>query len=212
MALRAERTALWYLLVDRLSCSFVSMSVCMVSSSGGGLSQLMYCCMLCDADWHRSANSLIKSFPMISCVGVLCNSWSRIFDVFLDSSTRDASSVGEGSCLRVGTGGLCRCCDGEACVALESTGGARKGPGVSRAPCPLVARHMLKSCPNPGSCVLCTSRVSSVSLSICCTLGSLPSLNNVLTTFTNLLSILRVKVGPGFSESIRISIMAVYIT
>lgn len=39
--LRAVKIARWYRVLARLSCSFVSMSVNIVSSSGGGESQLM---------------------------------------------------------------------------------------------------------------------------------------------------------------------------
>ena len=70
--------------------------------------------------------------------------------------------------------------------------------------------HISRSPVRVSSSFLLVSKLSNVSLRICCTLMSLPSRNNSFTVLTNLESIFLVKLFPGLSANIRNSMMALY--
>lgn len=70
--------------------------------------------------------------------------------------------------------------------------------------------HILIKPERSGSRGFCDSNMSSVSRSMAWAAISRPSRSKSLIVFTNLASKLRVKVCPGFSERIRVSMMALY--
>ena len=71
-ALRESRRACEYLDNAMDSSSLVSINVTRVCSSGAGLFDSIYPCIVREAARHRSENSLISSFPCISSSGVDC--------------------------------------------------------------------------------------------------------------------------------------------